>query len=87
MTLVCKVTPNARRSECAGWSADEKGRRVLLVKLAAPPVDGKANQELIRFLAERLGCARGAIVIGRGSSGRVKTLQLPDAAADRLPQN
>ena len=87
MTLVCKVTPNARRSECAGWSADERGRRVLLVKLAAAPVDGKANQELVRFLAEMLGCAKGAVVVARGGSGRVKTLSIPDAAADRLPQS
>jgi uncharacterized protein (TIGR00251 family) len=85
MTLVCKVTPNARRSECAGWGADERGRRVLLVRLAAPPVDGRANQELVRFLAEMLGCAKGAVAIERGGSGRVKTLTIPDAAADRLP--
>ena len=86
MTLVCKVTPNARRSECAGWSADECGRRVLLVKLAAAPVDGKANQELVRFLAEMLGCAKGEIVVARGGSGRVKTLNIPDAAESGLPQ-
>ena len=86
MTLVCKVTPNARRSECAGWIADERGRRVLLVRIAAPPLDGRANEELVRFMAETLGCAKSAITIERGGAGRVKTLNIPDAAADRLPR-
>lgn len=87
MILVCKVTPNARRSECAGWSADERGRRMLLLRLAAPPLDGKANQELVRFMAEMLGCAKGTVVLERGGAGRVKTLTIPDAAADRLPRD
>jgi uncharacterized protein len=86
MTLVCKVTPNARRSECAGWTADERGRRVLLVKLAAPPVDGKANQELVRFLAGLLGCPKGGILLERGGTGRVKSLKIPASAAYRLPE-
>lgn len=86
MTLVCRVTPNARRSECLGWSAGGRGGRVLLVRLAAPPTDGRANEELVRFLAEMLDCAKGAVVIARGASGRVKTLTIPDAAAERLPR-
>jgi uncharacterized protein YggU (UPF0235/DUF167 family) len=57
------VTPNARKSEFAGWTADEKGRPVLLVKLSAPPVDGKANTELIRFLADALGCPKGQVTL------------------------
>ena len=86
MTLVCKVTPNARRSECLGWGADERGRPVLQVKLAAPPVDGRANEELVRFLVEVIGCAKGAVRIVRGTSGRVKTLEVPEGAAERLPR-
>ena len=85
MILVCKVTPNARRSECAGWGVDERGRRMLLVKLAALPVEGRANEELVRFISEMLGCAKRDIFLERGTSGRVKTLRIPDAAADRLP--
>ena len=52
--LALRVSPNARKSEFAGWTADEKGRPVLLVKLAAPPVDGKANEELVRFLSKEV---------------------------------
>lgn len=75
--LTCRVTPNARRSEVLGWGADEKGRPVLLIKLGAPPVEGKANIELLRFLAETLDCAKGSLTLLRGESSRVKVVELP----------
>ena len=84
--LTVRVTPNARTSAFAGWSSDEKGRPVLLVRLAAPPVDGKANTELVRFIAEELGCAKKLVTLLRGSTGRQKTLELPAEALERLPK-
>jgi len=47
--LTIKAVPNAPRSEVVGWMGD-----TLKVRLKAPPVDGKANTELCRFLAEVL---------------------------------
>lgn len=84
--LVVRVSPNARRSEFAGWTADEKGRPVLLIKLQAPPVDGKANVELLRFLADALGCPRSQLTLLRGESSRQKTIGLPAVALERLPK-
>lgn len=84
--LAVRVTPNARRSEFAGWTADEKGRPVLLVKLQAPPVEGKANTELIRFLAKALGCSKSEIVLLRGDSSRQKSLEIPASAVSALPK-
>lgn len=84
--LVCKVTPNARRSELAGWGEDERGRRLLLVKLAAPPLEGKANKELLRFMAEVLGCSKGAVSLVRGETSRTKVLSVPEDALARLEQ-
>ena len=84
MILAVKVTPNARRSEVTGWGTDGQGRRVLLVKLAAPPAEGKANRELVRFLADHLGCAKQEIVLLRGETGRSKVLEVPPEAAARL---
>ncbi|MDZ4288478.1 MAG: DUF167 domain-containing protein [Prosthecobacter sp.] len=84
--LVVRVAPNARRSEFAGWTADEKGRPVLLIKLKAPPVDGKANVELIRFLSEALDCPRSQITLLRGEGSRQKVLEVPEAALGRLPK-
>jgi len=84
--LAVRVTPNAKKSGFAGWTADEKGRPVLLVKLNAPPVDGKANTELLRFLAEALDCAKGQITLLRGTSSRQKTVELPASLMERLPK-
>ncbi len=83
--LVVRVTPNARKSEILGWGADEKGRPVLMIKLAAPPVDGKANDELLRFLAKSLGCPRSQVQLVRGEGSRQKTVEIPAASAVRLP--
>lgn len=83
--LVVRVTPNARKSEILGWGMDEKGRPVLLLKLGAPPVDGKANVELIQFLADTLGCAKSDISLLRGESSRQKVLELPQSALAKLP--
>ncbi|HEY1082449.1 MAG TPA: DUF167 domain-containing protein [Prosthecobacter sp.] len=83
--LVVRVTPNARKTEFSGWGMDEKGRSVMLMKLGAPPVDGKANVELIQFLAKALGCAKSQITLLRGESSRQKVLELPQSAYAKLP--
>ena len=77
VSVTCRVTPNARRSEILGWGADEKGRPVLMIKLAAPPVEGKANTELLRFMADTLDCPKGAVTLLRGESSRVKVVEIP----------
>ena len=84
MLLAIKVTPNARKSEITGWTTDGQGRRLLLVKLAAPAQEGKGNRELIRFLAEHLDCAKSTISLLRGDSSRTKVLEVPPEAAARL---
>ncbi|MCP5560732.1 MAG: DUF167 domain-containing protein [Verrucomicrobiaceae bacterium] len=83
--LTVKVTPNAKRSEFTGWGIDEKDRPLLLVRLQAPPVDGKANTELIRFLSRELGCPKGQITLLRGTSSRQKTLEIPSQCLAALP--
>jgi hypothetical protein len=52
------------------------------LRLAAPPVDGAANAELVRFLAERLGVARADVTIVRGATARRKTVRVRSLAAD-----
>ncbi|HYF34410.1 MAG TPA: DUF167 domain-containing protein, partial [Prosthecobacter sp.] len=84
--LVVRVTPNARKSELLGWGMDEKGRPVLLMKLGAPPVDGKANAELVRFLSDVLACPRSQVTLVRGEGSRQKVLEVPAAAWSRLPE-
>ena len=82
--LVVRVTPDAKRTEFAGWTADEKGRPVTADQ--APPVDGKANTELIRFLNKSLGCSKGARTLLRDDTSRQKCIEGPRSALDRLPE-
>jgi uncharacterized protein len=86
ITVLCRVSPNARQSQFTGWTADEKGRPVLLIKLHAPPVEGKANAELIDFLADSLGCTKSAITLVRGQTSKLKVIELPASAAALLPK-
>jgi uncharacterized protein (TIGR00251 family) len=67
--IAVKVTPNARVDEIRDFTGD-----VLQVRLKAPPVDGKANEALVRFIAERLGLPRSAVSLARGATGRSKLL-------------
>jgi hypothetical protein len=52
------------------------------IRLQAPPVDGAANEELVRFLAERLGVPRSAVRIVSGESGRRKRVEITGAGPD-----
>jgi len=70
-TLVVHVVPRARVTAVAGRHGD-----ALKIRLAAPPVDGAANGELVRFLAERLGLPRSAVTIATGQGGRRKTVKI-----------
>jgi uncharacterized protein (TIGR00251 family) len=67
ITLRVRVQPRASRTDVAGPYGD-----ALRIRVAAPPVDGAANDELIRFLATRLGVPRSAITIVSGATGRSK---------------
>lgn len=70
-TLVVHVVPRARTTDVAGRHGD-----ALKIRLAAPPVDGAANDELVRFLAERLSVPRSAVTIAAGQTGRRKTVRI-----------
>lgn len=79
MKLALKVSPGAKRSELLGWEEDYPGvGRVLRLRIAAPPVEGKANKAVLVFLAARLGLPKSALSLLHGSSGRLKLVELPD---------
>ncbi|MEP6573537.1 MAG: DUF167 domain-containing protein [Gemmatimonadota bacterium] len=65
------VQPRASITELAGLHGD-----ALKIRLAAPPVDGEANEELIRFLAKTLGVRRADVSIVSGSSSRRKVIEI-----------
>src|SRR2546426_493023 len=76
-TLVVHVAPRARTTAVAGRHGD-----AIRIRVAAPPVDGAANAELVRFLAERLGVSRSAVAIAAGAAGRRKTVEIAGLATD-----
>lgn len=71
------VQPGAKRTEVAGVHGD-----ALKIRLAAPPVEGKANAELIRFFADVYGVPRRHVTIVRGETSRTKALRI-DAPVQR----
>lgn len=79
MKLALKVTPGARKNEILGWEDDyPQVGRVLKVKIAAPPVEGKANKEIVHFLSKALGIPKSAVEVVHGTSGRIKLVEIPD---------
>jgi len=77
-TLAIRVTPRARRNEITQIMADG----TIKICLTAPPVEGKANSALIKFLAEILQVASSSIKILSGESGRSKLILVSGMKAD-----
>jgi uncharacterized protein len=73
-----RATPNARHNEIIGWEDDAQAGRILRVRVAAPPVEGKANTELRDFLAKSLGLPKSKVVLEKGNSSRIKSFEIPD---------
>ncbi len=71
MRLHLQVQPRASRTEVAGPHGG-----ALRIRLAAPPVDGEANAELVAFLARRLRVPKAQVTIVRGVSGRRKVVEV-----------
>lgn len=72
MLIEIKVITNAKKREI------KKEKDMLKVKICSPPVDGKANKELIEYLSEFYGVKRGDIKILKGEKDKKKLLYLPD---------
>ena len=70
--LKVRVTPGAKVSVWAGVMPDGRRR----VKVAAPPIEGRANEVLVRFVAESLGLRFAGVRLTRGLGGRNKALEV-----------
>jgi len=80
ITLSLHVQPGARRTEVTGVHGG-----ALKIRVASPPVEGKANDILIAFLAETYGVAKRAVTLVRGETSRRKTVRItaPSRRPDR----
>ncbi|HQR03810.1 MAG: DUF167 domain-containing protein [Proteobacteria bacterium] len=79
--LILHIQPGARQSEVAGLQGD-----ALKIRLQAPPVDGKANAALIRFLAAQLHLPQSCIMLKSGHSGRRKQVTVSGLCATEVRQ-
>ena len=70
-TLALKAIPNAPRNEIAGWLGE-----TLKVKVHAPALEGRANEELCEFLAGQLQLPRRAVTVARGGKSRQKLVRI-----------
>ncbi len=74
--LLVKAKPNARAS-----SLTRQDDGTWLAQLKSPPVDGKANAELIAVVARQFGCTKSQVSIKSGGGSRLKRVEIPDAFA------
>ena len=72
-----RLTPRAGRNAIDGWDSE-----VLHARVAAPPVDGKANEALLRLLAKALGIPPSRVRLVSGAQSRVKTVEVVGMTAD-----
>lgn len=71
--LLVKAKPGSRTS-----SLTRLDDGTWLAQLKSPPVDGKANAELIGLVARQFGCARSAVSIKTGAGSKFKRVEIPD---------
>lgn len=69
--LTLHIQPGAKKTEIAGEHGD-----ALKIRLAAPPVDGKANQALMNYLAERFGVPQRQVTLKQGETSRRKVVEI-----------
>jgi uncharacterized protein len=79
ITFAVKVHPRARKNAVTGEVGD-----ALKVALTAPPVDGKANEACIDFLAKLLKVPRSSVTIASGHSSRNKVIRIAGLSAEEV---
>ncbi|HJX85835.1 MAG TPA: DUF167 domain-containing protein [Candidatus Angelobacter sp.] len=79
LTFAVRVHPRARKNAITGTVGD-----ALKLALTAPPVDGKANQGVVEFLAGLFQIPRASVTIASGASSRNKVVRITGATAEQL---
>ena len=75
--LTLHIQPGAKKSEVVGLHGD-----ALKVRIASPPVDGKANEALLTFIADQLGLPKRAVQLVKGDTSRAKTVLVTASEID-----
>jgi len=75
--LSVRVTPRSAKPGLGDWKTDPGSRAFLVVRVAAAPADGAANEEVLKLLAKALGLPKSSLVIVSGQTARLKRIELP----------
>lgn len=80
--LPVRLQPRAKREEVVGERAG-----AVVIRIAAPPVDGKANAALCAFVAKRAGVPKGAVAVVRGLTSRDKVVRVEGVSEAALRES
>lgn len=81
LILKIKAVPNSSKNEICGLLDD-----ALKVKIKAPAVENKANEELVKFFAKLLKVPKSSVILKSGGTSKVKTLCIEDCTIDKFKQ-
>ena len=77
--LAVQIQPNAKKTEVVGVLDD-----ALKIKLAAQPIEGKANEALVKWLAASLGVSRSAVTLTHGQTNKKKLLEVSGVTLEEV---
>lgn len=80
--LAVRLTAGASADRIDGWDVDAEGRPVLKARVRARPVEGEANEALVKLIARTLGVPKSAVAIQRGGQSRTKILAIAGLSGD-----
>jgi uncharacterized protein (TIGR00251 family) len=76
--IAVRLTPRGGADRIEGWGEDAAGRKVLKVRVSAPPSEGQANAALLRLLAKALRKPASSLTIVTGATARLKLVEVED---------
>mgnify|MGYP001556874663 CR=1 FL=1 len=76
MRLFVRLTPKSSVERIDGWDMDDKGRRFLKIRVRAAPIEGRANEALIAFLAKTLKLPKSRFTLVTGDTARLKQIEI-----------
>ncbi|MBN9542532.1 MAG: DUF167 domain-containing protein [Alphaproteobacteria bacterium] len=82
--LKIKVSPGASKNKIGKIENDADNKPFLKIYISTPPVDGKANKYLVKFLADNLNISASKIKIISGLTSKIKTIQIEDIAENKV---
>jgi uncharacterized protein (TIGR00251 family) len=74
--LFVRLTPKSSVERIDGWDVDDKGRRFLKIRVRAAPIEGRANEALIAFLAKSLKLPKSRLSLVAGDTSRLKQIEI-----------